>query len=185
MEEEYQPSNSVPRKGVSPIVFLVVAVLLIGVSFLGAFAYLKHQNTVSQANAAYHASGSGTGGNSGSSYYLSNGNGSTSTPPPASDSSSCNGEPTLMMNIGGQQVQTCGRPVEGQATVVNSSSLTVQPSSGSAQTFNITSSTKIVKQDHSMGTASDIAVGDTVVVIPSNAPNQAGYILVNPNLQTQ
>jgi hypothetical protein len=190
MEDEYQRSRP-SRKRLSPPIFVVAAIVLIGLSFFGALAYLKHsnKNNGNQANTAYEGSGSTRSGNSssGGQYYLGSGNGNTSPTPSQSGSSSCgSGQPTVMLQIDGQQVQSCGAPIQGQVSAVNSSSITVQPSSGSSQTLSITSSTKVIKQDQSAGTPSDISVGDTAVVIASGSdPSQAAYILINPNLSAQ
>ena len=182
MEDNYTQHSKPQHKGISPVVYIVAAVVLVALSFLGALAYLKHNNKSAQVNTSSTGSG-----NSGQSLYLSSGNGNTPAPSSSSPTSSCpNGEPTLMLDIGGQQTQSCGQPAQGQASSVSATSITVQPSSGAAQTFSITSSTKIIQQNQSAGTWSDISTGETVVVIASSSSaNQAAYILINPNLSAQ
>lgn len=187
MDEGHQYSKP-SRKGASPLIFIVAAVVLIGLSFFGALAYLKHSNkNNNQANTAYDGSTGSGSSSSGGQYYLGSGNGNTSPAPPQGGSSSCsNGQPTVMLQIDGQTVQSCGAPLQGQVSSVSSSSVTVQPSSGSSQTLSITSATKVIRQDHSNGTPSDISVGDTVVVMASSGDSsQASYILINPNLSAQ
>jgi|SRR5581483_6259684 len=175
-----------PRKGASSLIFIVTAVILIGLSFFGVLGYLRYsnKNNGAQTNTAYTGSGSNS---SGGQYYLGNGGGNASPTPPQGGSSSCGGgQPTIMLQIDGQTVQSCGAPIQGRVSAVTSSSITVQPSSGSGQTLSIASSTKVIKQDHSNGTTNDISVGDTVVIIASSGnSSEAGYILINPNLSAQ
>ena len=74
------------------------------------------------------------------------------------------------------------RPTFGSVTAVSASSITVDDSqSSSSTTFSITSSTSISDNGQTV-TASDISVGETVVVIASSsASTQASRILVNPS----
>lgn len=55
-------------------------------------------------------------------------------------------------------------PTSGTITAISASSITVQTSAGASQTFAITSSTAVMN-DGAQASASDLAVGDTVVVI--------------------
>lgn len=83
----------------------------------------------------------------------------------------------------------------GKVTAVNGSSITVQPSSGSAKTFSITSSTKSVTVDPAKGTnnasstvykVGDVKVGDTIGILPSTSDaSTADSILLNMQLQTK
>lgn len=74
------------------------------------------------------------------------------------------------------------RPTIGQVTAVSPSSITVQnSSSGSSTTLGITSNTQISDNGQTV-TASDITVGETVLVAASSTDKtQASRILVNPN----
>lgn len=99
--------------------------------------------------------------------------------------SSCpNGEPPMALNIGGNTVEACNQSVDGTVTAVSSTSITVESSdTNKSQTFTIASSTRITHQGQTL-TASDIKVGDTVLIIPSNTnANEAWYLLVNPTFQ--
>ena len=70
----------------------------------------------------------------------------------------------------------------GQASAVSSSSITVQnPRSGTSTTYAITSSTTITDNGQTVS-ASDIQVGDTVIVrVASSGSTTATSILVNPS----
>lgn len=77
----------------------------------------------------------------------------------------------------------------GKVTAISATSITIQPSSGAAQTFAITSSTSIVNaRDQKFGNSnasqlaySDIHTGDTVVILPDSAnASQSASIMLNP-----
>jgi hypothetical protein len=90
----------------------------------------------------------------------------------------------MALNIGGNTVEACNQSVDGTVTAVSSTSITVESSdTNKSQTFTIASSTRITHQGQTL-TASDIKVGDTVLIIPSNTnANEAWYLLVNPTFQ--
>ena len=71
----------------------------------------------------------------------------------------------------------------GQVTAVSSSSITLQnPMSGTSNTYSITSSTGITDNGQTV-TASDIQVGDTIIVrVASSGSTTASSIIVNPNV---
>jgi len=70
----------------------------------------------------------------------------------------------------------------GTVTAISSSSITVQNSrSGQSSTYAITSSTEI-SDDGQSASASSIAQGETVIVVPSSSnSSDASRILVNPS----
>jgi hypothetical protein len=74
------------------------------------------------------------------------------------------------------------RPTSGLVTAVSASSITVTDStSGAATTLAITSSTQISDNGQTVA-ASDIQVGDTVLIVASTTDKtQAARILVNPS----
>jgi hypothetical protein len=74
------------------------------------------------------------------------------------------------------------RPTFGSVTAVSSSSISVQgQGSSTTTTFSITSSTNITDNGSAVA-ASDIKVGDTVIIRASTtSTSQAGTIQVNPN----
>jgi len=72
-----------------------------------------------------------------------------------------------------------------QVTAISASSITVKDSSGGTQTYGITDETNI-SDDQQTVSASDIKVGDNVMVIPNRSePNVARLIIVNPNFGNQ
>ena len=74
------------------------------------------------------------------------------------------------------------RPTSGQVTAISPNSITLQTAATSTSTtLAITSSTQITNNNQPAA-ATDIAVGDTVLVIESTADKtQAARILVNPS----
>ena len=87
---------------------------------------------------------------------------------------------------GGQQpisigsVSTCAPPINGTATAVSSTSITVQPDSGgSTMTFSITSTTQF--QGNGVSAAADIHIGDKVnILVVSPGSHVAIVVGVNP-----
>jgi hypothetical protein len=68
-----------------------------------------------------------------------------------------------------------------QVTVISSTSITVQDTSGNATTYAITGDTVITDQGQQV-TYTDIQTGDTVLVIPDRSDtSNAERIIVNPD----
>lgn len=73
------------------------------------------------------------------------------------------------------------RPVFGQVTAVNSTSITIQAASGSTTTLSVTSATT-VSNNGQAATINDVGVGDTVAVVAdSTNTTQAARILLSPS----
>jgi hypothetical protein len=139
-----RPSRELPK---NYLLLAVIAVVLLGVGFMGGSAYQKSkQPKVSSATSGSSSFAAGAGGRTGGGRF------------------------------GGQ------RPVSGQVTAVSSSSITIQTAaSTSPTTLAITSSTQITNNNQP-AVATDIAVGDTVLVVENTTDKtQADRIMVNPS----
>lgn len=176
--EEYQSRQygKPPRKGVSPLVWLAVAVVIAGAGVCGTLVYLKHNNTnnTNYTTGTTNNTGPSNGGNISPNNQYSAGGGT-----PSGCTSGCSVQ-TLGGGSGGQTLVVH----TGTVTAVNDSSITIQPSgSGSTETFSITSSTQIFNGNSNTALSpSDIRTGETVNVnTASSSGNQAVVIVVNPS----
>lgn len=150
------------------IVTVSIGLLLI----IGGSLYYAHQN----------AAGNAAGTNASS---LPSTQAPALTHNTSPDTSPCpNDAPPVEVNIGGNPIQACSQPVDGTVTAISSSSITVKSSdTNQTQTFSIGSGVHITHHGAAIAT-SDIKVGDTVSLIPTNADATAAwYILVNPSFQ--
>lgn len=85
------------------------------------------------------------------------------------------------INNGGRFHGRFGRQLNSsQVAAVSGTSITVKESDGSSKTYTIDSGTQITK-DGASANATDIAVGNTVAIIPSRTDSSiAGRIIINP-----
>ena len=177
MDTSY-PSKATPMTPIAWFVIVAIVIALIGLIFFGIVTYLKQQlpqQLVSGTN--------GTSNNAPQSGFGQgplNGTGMSDT----NAGNACVGRPTLELSIGGRVVRSCGRPTRGQVTAVSATSITVQPTDGSAaQTFTVSADTNISDNGNS-ATPSDIAIGDTVAVIVGDDATKAQDIIINAGTPT-
>jgi len=99
--------------------------------------------------------------------------------------------PTMCVNgscQGNQQHVSGAEPIVGTVTAISATSITIQPTTGSARTFAISSSTMEARPNANPGnfSANDVHIGDTVgVVVDSTDATQAHIILPNYSTQAQ
>lgn len=147
------------------LVLIGLGVLLLAVIFYSGQQWQKHQaskNNLSQADASLNGGGLNSAGGG-----------------PTSCTGSACGGPQSQSGFGVP-------PVIGKVTAVSSTSITVQPTDGSAvKTFSITSATQEMQSSTSPTAynASDVHVGDTVGVVASNSDSSQAQIIL-PNYQT-
>jgi hypothetical protein len=179
--EEYQamqhPSHKqhpMQRMFKLPVVIAgLVLVLLIGL-MAGWLGGVAHQKSIDNKLTSTGTQQPGSGGNG--SVMCASGQ-------------SCAGSRGIMCSSGSGGVCTSNAgPIIGTVTAVTSSSITVQPSGGSAKTFAITSQTGFGGSNGgSLATyvSGDVQVGQTVgVVASSSSSSDAQVIILNPQAQT-
>lgn len=148
---------------------IIAGVLIVG--FFAGMQYLKSSNKDNQTAAATGGGPQMMGG--GPQQMRSGGGGAPCA----------NGQPKAMLMLGGQQIESCGRPASGSVTAVSGNSVTITVSSGESVTFSVTAETQIIKKGGT-GTLSEIVNGDTLLIVPSDDDaTQAKYLLINPPQQ--
>jgi hypothetical protein len=166
-----EPSHKIKEspKQLSPMVWvgIIAGILIIG--FFAGIHYLKSSSTPKNAGAGFSSGGPQMMGGPG-------GAGAGGEP-------CANGQPKAMLMLNGQQVETCGMPINGTITNVATNAVTITDSSGASKTFTVTDQTKVIKKGGA-GTLADMKSGDTLNVIPNeNDETVAGYLMINPPQQ--
>jgi hypothetical protein len=173
MREPYRASGASGRDRGGGLAIGLLLMVLLGAALYGTFTYLHHRQGIQPSNLSLHSSttqGSGTSNNPDGSGTVSGGSSADTT------------------NSGGQSSSGLGS-TQGTVTAISSTSITIQPSGGSPKTFAITSNTSVVNasaeqfgnSSAGQASASDIHVGETVVVSPDKSnPTAAIGILINP-----
>lgn len=162
--------NKPPRGGISPLVWVAIAVVIIGAGAFVTLTYLKHNDNANNTNLT-------TGSTNGE---PSNGNGMTPINnsgggAPSGCASGCS--PQQIGGGGGGQTLVVHT---GTVTAVSSGSITIQPSgSSSAETFSITNDTQVF--DGNSNTAlnpSNIQTGETVNVNTAGSSSTQAVVIV-------
>jgi hypothetical protein len=98
----------------------------------------------------------------------------------AADISCPSDRPASSLNIGGQQLQICGKSTEGTVKATTSDSITVAASDSSGDTTFTIGSDSALTEHGGIITMDDIHVGDPISVLPSDKDaNHAKRILLN------
>lgn len=174
MKQQFASGKQYQRKGpaqrsrliASPLIWLAVTIAVLGVGGYGVMTYLRHNNATSTNNTdTQNPSGSN---------YDTGAPSSGGTDQPGNQSCSAQNPCTGSTNTNQQP------PVVGKITAFSATSITVQPSAGSAQTLSITSNTQ---ESSGPGKATaynskDLHNGESVEVV-AGPGNQAMFIVLN------